>query len=79
MRSEGVYTPTAQEVMALCPFWWGGSAPAVARGPTAAWGGGGMAWNQAAAALPLCLALGAAMGVLGTPPPPPPRRTAAAG
>ena len=70
------------EVMALGPFRWGGPARAVAGGPTPAWGGGGMAWDPAAAALRLSLALGAARGVSGDSPPlsppPPPGRTVAA-
>ena len=36
------------------------------------WGGGGMAWDPAAAALRLTLALGTARGMSGDPPPPPP-------
>ena len=36
------------------------------------WVGGGMAWDPAAAALRLSLALGVARGVSRSPPPPPP-------
>ena len=42
-----------------------------AGGPTPGWGGGGMPWDPAAAALRLSLALDVARGVSGSPPPPP--------
>ena len=76
-RQEGVYTPTAHKGAprrgdGSRPLLAGGLHPAVAGGPTLAWGGRGMAWDLAAAALRLSLALGAAGGVSWDIPPLPP-------
>ena len=66
------------EVMALLPSRWREPARVVAGGPTLVWGGGGVAWDSAAAALPLSPALGAARAVSReSPPPPPPGRAVA--
>ena len=66
--------------MALRPSRWGDPTRAVAMGATPVWGGGGMAWNQAAVALRRSLASGTANGGSGDPPLPshPAGRTVAA-
>ena len=62
IRPQPTRAPHGEE-MALGPSRWGDPAWAGAGGPTPVCGGGGMAWDPAAAALRLSLALGAATGV----------------
>ena len=78
MWQEGVYVPTTQEGAprrgdGSRPLSMGGGCAQVVAGvPTPAWGGCGMAWDQAAAALRLSLALGQSGACQEPPPPSPP-------